>query len=140
MRFGLQTNSPSYSDAANQCITARNSFFADNTCLNYYRTLGLRPSFTAVNNASTAICASQTCKGRLSSYVNLLITCRVGSTDDDEEGEGEEENTRHLQLAYLIGNTTCRVDNKGNTCYSSVIFNEEYAEVMAAFVSCYLYM
>ena len=62
-------------------------FFANDICLDYYRTLGLYSSATAVNEAATAICASQRCKNRMKSYTDYLLTCRVGNfyNDDDDE-------------------------------------------------------
>ena len=63
-------------------------FFADDTCLDYYRTLGLLSSATAtVNEAATAICTNQTCMNRMKSYTDYLLTCRVGSfyNDDDDD-------------------------------------------------------
>ena len=83
--FILQINPPSYSNAANQCVRARNSFYADDTCLDYYRNLGMLSSATEVNDAATAICASQRCKNRMSNYNNFLITCQAGSIMEDDD-------------------------------------------------------
>ena len=73
----LQTNPPEYTDAAEQCLTARNSFFGDSTCLTNYLTLSKRSTAGAVNNAATAICSSQRCKNRMSSYTSFLTACQV---------------------------------------------------------------
>jgi len=73
----LQTNPPEYTDAAEQCISARNSFFADSTCLANYLTLSKRSTANTVNSAATAICRSQRCKNRMSSYTNFLTACQV---------------------------------------------------------------
>ena len=73
---------------AKQCIQAGDSFFADDTCLDFYHTLSLLSSATEVNDAATAICASQKCKNRMSSYTDYLLTCRVGNfynNDDDDD-------------------------------------------------------
>lgn len=62
-----------------------------------------------------------------------IIIIYYTQDDDDEE---EEEDTGYLDLAYLTGNTTCRVQNNTNTsCYSSISFNQQFAVVTAAFVS-----
>ena len=60
----------------------------DDTCLDYYLSLIQRSSATAVNDAATAICASQTCKNRMEGYTDYLTNCRVenildGDDDDD---------------------------------------------------------
>ena len=57
-------------------------------------------------------------------------------TQGDEGDNDEEGYIGYLDLAYLIGNTTCRVDSANDTCYSSVFSNQQYAMVAAAFVSC----
>ena len=41
-------------------------------------------SAAAVNEAATAICANQKCKNWMRSYTDILITCRVGSINDDD--------------------------------------------------------
>ena len=82
-----QINPPPYSIVAEQCIAAGDSFFSDDNCLKYYRNLGLRSSPTAINDAATAICASQACKNRMDSFINYLLTCRVGSVDDDDDDD-----------------------------------------------------
>lgn len=85
----FQTNPPPYTDAAEQCISTRDSFISDDTCLDYYYTLGERFSAIAVNSAATAICASQTCKNRMSDYIDFLITCRLENiiNDDDDDDD-----------------------------------------------------
>ena len=77
MNILLQTNPPAYTDAAEQCISARKSFFADDTCLNSYLALSNRSSANAVNKAANAICSSQRCKNRMDSYTNFLTACQV---------------------------------------------------------------
>ena len=85
----FQTTPPLYSDDAEQCVVAGDSFFADTTCLDYYRTLGLRSSATEVDNAANAICANETCMNRMGSYINYLITCQLGSIEDDNDEDND---------------------------------------------------
>ena len=54
---------------------------------------------------------------------------------DDDDDDDDEEDTSYLEFAYLIGNTTCRVDSSNTSCYSSFYFDNQYALVSAAFVS-----
>ena len=59
------------------------SFYEDDdTCTDYYRTLGERSSADAVNDAATAICTDQMCRNRMSNYTDYLMACRVGNGDD----------------------------------------------------------
>ena len=37
-----------------------------------------------LNDAATAICTNNTCMSRMDSYINYLLTCRVGSVQDDD--------------------------------------------------------
>ena len=41
----------------------------------------------AVNTAATAICASQRCKNRMSSYTDYLTTCEVENFLNDDANE-----------------------------------------------------
>ena len=72
----------------------------DSTCLDYYLTLVERPSATAVNSATTAICGSQTCKNRMSSYIDLLQTCRVENivNDDDDDDDDDDVSSTHNNM------------------------------------------
>ena len=79
--FHFQVTPTAYSSAA--------SFFANDDCIDYYRTLGLRSNATAVNASATAICAGQNCRNRMDSYRNFLITCRVGSIDGDDDDDDD---------------------------------------------------
>ena len=65
----------------------------------------------------------------------MICIIQDDDNDDDDDDDDEEEDTRYLQFAYLIGNTTCRVDSSNTTCYSTFSFNQQYALVSAAFVS-----
>ena len=47
----------------------------------------------------------------------------------------EEEDTGYLDLAYLTGNTTCRVNSNNASCYSSIYFDHEYGLLTEAIVS-----
>ena len=67
----------------------------DSTCLDYYLTLGERPSATAVNSAATAICASQRCKNRMSSYIDVLKYCRVDNILDDDDDDDDDVSSTH---------------------------------------------
>ena len=81
----LQTATPpTYTNAAEQCINARNSFFEDETCLDYYLTLGLRSSADEVNSAAYAICTGPPCYNRMSEYLSYIETCRLGDFGDDD--------------------------------------------------------
>ena len=59
--------------------------------MDYYRALALRSSADAVNNAAAVICTSQQCKNRMSSYIDYLITCRVGSIEDDDDDDDDDD-------------------------------------------------
>ena len=84
---------PPYTNAAEQCISVGDTFFADDTCLEYYRALSLRSSVTAVNDAANALCASQMCMDRMDSYISYLVTCRVGSiADEDDDDDDDDDN------------------------------------------------
>ena len=85
----MQLDPPTYTAAAERCVSTRNSFIADDTCLDYYYTLGERNSAAEVNNAAFAICGSQRCKNRLSSYTDYLTTCRIESVLDDDDDDDE---------------------------------------------------
>ena len=79
----LQTILPSNSTAADQCVRARNSFFENDLCLDYYLTLGLRSSASAVTDAARAICTNETCNSRMNDYLSYIQTCRLGDFSDD---------------------------------------------------------
>ena len=89
LSFLLQTTPPPYSVDAEQCVVAGDYFFEDTTCTDYYRALGLRSSASAVNSAATAICANETCLNRMGSYIDYLITCRLGSIEDDDDDDND---------------------------------------------------
>lgn len=126
----------SYTNAAEQCVTAGNTFFANDTCIDYYRTLGDYSESTAVelNSAATAICTNNTCLGRWYSYINYLRTCRVGGGDDDDDDDSDDydDDDSYLDFVYLTGNTTCREDNNDNSCYASIFTNPVYVMVTEA--------
>ena len=77
-------------------------FFADDTCLDYYRTLGLYSSATAVNDAATAICASQMCRNRMKSYTDYLLTCRVGNFYNDDDDNDDVCHCMHNVANYVL--------------------------------------
>ena len=54
----------------NYVLMQRDPFFADDTCVDHYRTLGYHKSATAANNAATAICTNNMCMSRMDSYIN----------------------------------------------------------------------
>lgn len=60
---------------------AVDSFYGDDTCLNYYRTLGQRSS-SGLNDAATEICTNRMCRNRMRSYIDYLIACQVGNNED----------------------------------------------------------
>ena len=64
---------------------------SDRTCLDSYLSLIERSSATAVNTAASAVCTSQRCKNRMSSYMDYLITCRVENilSDDDDDDDDD---------------------------------------------------
>lgn len=58
------------------------------------------------------------------------------SDDDDDDGDDDDvEDNGYLELAYLIGNTTCRVDSLNTSCYSTYFFDVQYVWISEAFVS-----
>ena len=59
--------------------------------MDYYVALSQRSSATAVNEAATAICASQTCKNRMKSYTDFLKTCRVENILIDDEDDDDDD-------------------------------------------------
>ena len=76
----------------------------------------------------------------LCSSVILRIMCSVLQDDDDHDDDDDDDDdddgqSVDLELAALIGTTTCRADSNDNSCYSSIAFNPTFDQVEAAFVS-----
>ena len=61
----------------------------------------------------------------------LLSTQNNGNNSDMEE-----EDTGYLELAYITGNTTCRVNSSDDSCYYSIYSDDNYGLVFQAIVSC----
>jgi len=72
----LQPN-PSYTDSAQQCITAANTFYVNNDfCTNNYRELYDPLSVASFTSAATQICISGQCSNRRPAFTNFLQTCQ----------------------------------------------------------------
>ena len=61
----------------------------------------------------------------------LLFTQNEGNNSDMED----EGVPGYQQLAYITGNTTCRVNDSDDSCYYSIYSNDEYGLVAEAIVS-----
>ena len=58
------------------------------------------------------------------------------STQSNGNNSDMEEDTGYLQLAYITGNTTCRVNSSSDSCYYSIYSDDNYGLVVQAIVSC----
>ena len=83
----LQVTPPSLTSAAEQCINARNSFFDNEVCLEYFLTLGLRSSADEVSDAASVIYTNPACYNRMSEYLSYIETCRLGDVGNDDDDD-----------------------------------------------------
>ncbi|XP_065917414.1 uncharacterized protein [Dysidea avara] len=128
---------PQYTTEANRCINATRSFFGTTNvdsveCLNHFRTLGEMPSSDAVDIAAAQICTGG-CRKYLNDYINYLAVCQVVAKDDDGiDDDGIDDD----QLAHIAVNTTCRVNQANQSCYSVINNDATLTAVGSAFDEC----
>jgi len=67
---------PFYTDGAQQCATAADTFYSQNDfCSNNYRELFEASSVTSFTTAATQICISGQCSNRFPSFSEFLTAC-----------------------------------------------------------------
>lgn len=98
----MQINVP-FSADGEACVSAANQFYAqEDVCTNNYRLLGELSTITSVQTAAGAICTSNTCRDRLTSFADLLYACRAGDLYSDDNDDDDDDDVCNKMLATRI--------------------------------------